>query len=86
MLNKAPNLQEYKSDTVFSKNERNKKIFRTGHLLMDASVEISPLSPELGRIMFELGNTILEEVDLTDDKMSEDEINAVINDILAIKG
>jgi tyrosyl-tRNA synthetase len=72
-------------ENVISKSERNKIIFNTSQKLMEAGVEIMPVSSEMAAIFLELGDNLLNEIDLSEEKMSEDEVQSVINDILSIK-
>jgi len=85
-VEKCDDIAENGVQGILSKNERNTALFLTSEHLMKAGVEILKVSSEMSKIYFELGESILEEINLKDDKMSEDEIQNIMNDILNIKG
>ena len=72
-------------ENVLSKTERNRIIFNTSQHLLQAGVEINPVNTEMAAIFLDLGNKLLEEIDLAEDKMTEDEVQSVMDDILNMR-
>lgn len=69
-----------------SKNEKNNIMFRVSEHLMQAGILMVQVSGEMASIYLQLGEAILKEIDLKDDKMTEDEVQNIMDDILNIKG
>jgi hypothetical protein len=70
---------------VFDKDEKNRIIFNTAQKIMSAGTDILPLNPQLSAILLEFGNQKLDSIDLSDNKMTEDEVQSIIDDILKMK-
>jgi len=71
---------------ILSKNDRNAHLFAASTKLMEASVELLPVSTEMSAILADMGNKMLEEIKLEADKMEEAELQTIIDDILSMKG
>lgn len=70
---------------VVTKTQKNKILFNASQKIMEAGVEIVKISPALASILFNMGDNILKEIDLREDKMPEDEVQNIIDEILSIK-
>jgi len=74
-----------KVEGFLSKSEKNSTLFRASQKIMEAGVEMMKISSKMSAILFEMGDQMLKEIDLRDDKMTDDDIQNIIDDILSIK-
>ncbi len=84
--NRVDDIRENGVKGVLSKNERNTALFLASEHLMQAGTEVLKISPEMAAIYFKLGDGLLKEINLKDDKMSEEEVQSIMDEILNIKG
>ena len=63
---------------------RNQRLYIASTYLMKASEEIAPMSAELSKTFFDLGDLMLSEMTIND-KMEESEMEELIQDILNVE-
>ena len=68
-------------DGEIESHDRNQRLYISATLLMEASKEMAPMSAEFAKIFYDLGDVLLSEMTVND-KMTKEEMNKVMKDIL----